>query len=71
MICNYFRVIHILIENIIIGNTQPDLDDDVLETSPEGLPKVLTSGTYRRPSGDSQRSNTKINKFMKKIVFQK
>ena len=33
--------------------------------------KVLTSETYKEPSGDSQGNNTKIDDFRKKIVFQK
>ena len=40
MIRNYFWVIHITIEKIIIGNTQPAHDDP--GTSPEGSLKVLT-----------------------------
>ena len=47
---NYFRVIHITIEKIIIGNTQPA---HVPEKFPEGPLKVLTFGTYRKPSGKS------------------
>ena len=31
--------------------------------------KVLTSGTSRGPSGDSQGTNTKINDLMKKLFF--
>ena len=57
MICKYFQVIHIIIEKIIIGNTQPG--QDVLGTSPEGILKVLKSGIYRGPSGDSQGTNKK------------
>ena len=64
MICNYFRI-----EKIIIGNTQPA--HDVQGTSPESLLKVLTSGTYRGPSGDSQGTNTKTDDFMKKLFFRK
>ena len=63
MIRNYFRVIRIIIEKIIIGNTQPA--HDVLATSSEGPLKILTSKTYRGPSGDSQRTNTKIDDFIK------
>ena len=40
MIPNYFCVIHITIEKIIIGNTQPAHDDP--GTSPEGNLKILT-----------------------------
>ena len=40
MIRNYFWVIHITIEKIIIGNTQPAHSDP--GTSPEGSLKVLT-----------------------------
>ena len=68
MICNYFRMIHITIEKIITGNTQPA--HNVLGTSLEGALKVLTPGTYRRPSGDSQETNTKIDDFMKKLFFR-
>ena len=45
MIRTYFRVKHIMMEKIIIGNTQTALD--VPKASPEGFLKVLTSGTYR------------------------
>ena len=64
----YFRVIHITIEKIIIGNTHPA--HDVLGKSPEGPLKVLTSGTCRGPSGNSQGTNTKIDDFMKKLFFR-
>ena len=40
MIRNYFWVIHITVEKIIIGNTQPAQDDP--ETSAEGLQNFLT-----------------------------
>ena len=69
MIRNYLRLTHIIIEKIIIGNTQPA--HDVLGTSPEGPLKILTSETYRAPSGDSQGTNTKIDDFMKKLLFRK
>ena len=36
----------------------------VLETFPEGSLKVLTSGSYRGPSGGSQGTNTKIDDLM-------
>ena len=68
MIRNYFRVIHITINKIIIGNTQPA--HDVPGTYPEGLLKVLTSGTYKGPSGNSQGTYTKIDSFMKKLFFR-
>ena len=32
--------------------------------------KVLTSGTYREPSGDSQGTNTKIDDLMIKLYFR-
>ena len=67
MIRNYFQVMHIIIEKIIIGNTKPAYD--VLGTSPEGSLKVLTSETYSGLSGDSQETNTKIDDFMKKLFF--
>ena len=68
MIRNYFRVIHITVNKIIIENTQPA--HDVPGTYPEGLLKVLTSGTYKGPSGNSQGTNTKIDNFMKKLFFR-
>ena len=63
MIRKYFRI-----GKIIIGNTQPA--QDVPGTSPESLLKVLTSGTYRGLSGDSQGTNAKIDDFMKKLFFR-
>ena len=68
MIRNYFRVIYILIENIVIGNTQPA--HDVPGRSSEGLLKYLKSETCRGLSGDSQRTNTKIDDFKKKLFFR-
>ena len=68
MIRNYFRVIHIIVEKIIIGNTQ--LAHDVPGKSPEGLLMVLRSGTYKSPSEDSEGTNTKIDDFMKKLFFR-
>ena len=70
MVRNYFRVIHssVTIEKIIIGNTQPA--HDVRGMSPEGPLKLLTSGTYRVLSGDSQGTNTKIYDFVKKLFFR-
>ena len=58
---------HVIIEKIIVEKTQPV--HDVLGTSPEGPLKVLTFETYRKPSGDSQMTNTKIDDFMKKLFF--
>ena len=68
MIRNYFRLIYINIEKIIIGNTQPA--HDVLGTYPEDpsvlkVLKALTSGTYKGPSEDFQGTNTKIDDFLK------
>ena len=63
MIRNYFQVMHIIVEKIIKGNTQ--LVQDVPGTSPEGPLKVLISGTYKGPSGDSQGANTKLDGFEK------
>ena len=63
MMRNYFRVMHITSEKIIIGNTQQA--GDVLGTSAEDTLKFLTSGTYRAPSGGSQGTNKKIDDFMK------
>ena len=68
MIHNYFRVIYILIEKTVIGNTQPT--HDVPGASPEGLLKVLKPETCRGLSGDSQWANKKIDNFMKKLFFR-
>ena len=38
--------------------------------SPEGSLKVLTSGTYKGSSGDSQGTNTKTEELMKKLFFK-
>ena len=32
---------------------------------------ILTSGTYKRPSEDTQGSNTKTNNFIKKLFFRR
>ena len=65
MIRNYIWVIHIIIEMIIIGNTQPA--HGTLGTSPESLLKVLATGTYGRASGDQYKNWW----FYEKNVFQK
>ena len=53
MIQNYFWLMHITIEKIIIGNTQPAHDNP--GTSPEGFPKgpsvKTTKETTRDPEG--------------------
>ena len=49
MIPNYFCVIHITIEKIIIGNTQPAHDDP--GTSPKGPNVKPTRETTRDPQG--------------------
>ena len=49
MIRNYFWVIHITIEKIIIGNTQPAHDDP--GTSPKGPNVKPTRETTRDPQG--------------------
>ena len=67
MIRNYFRVIHITVEKTFIWNTLPA---HVTGTSPEGPLKVLTSETYKEPSGNSQGTNTKTDDFMKKMFFR-
>ena len=58
MIRSYFWVTYILIEKIVIGNTQAAYD--VLETSPESLLKVLKSesrrGTFSELSGDQYKN---------------
>ena len=48
--------------------TQPALDNP--GTFPEGPLKVLTSETYRGPSGDSQGCNTKIYDILIKLYFR-
>ena len=49
-------------------HTQPG--HDIPGTSPEGPLKVLTSETYRGPSGDPQRINAKTDNLMKKLLFR-
>ena len=44
---------------------------DIPGKSPEDPLKVLTSGTFRGPSGDSQVANTKTDGLMKKLLFRK
>ena len=39
-------------------------------TSPKGPLKILTSRTYKGPSGDSQGTKTKIDDLMKKLIFR-
>ena len=68
MIRNYFRVIHIIVEKIIVENTQPV--QGVPGTFPEGFLKVLTSGTYKGPDGDAG-DQYKNWWFYEKSVFQK
>ena len=65
MIRNYFQLIYILIEKIVIGNTQAA--HDVPGTSPEGLLKVLKPETCRGLSGDQYKNLS----FYEQIVFQK
>ena len=42
---------------------------NVSGTSPEGPLKVLTFRTYRKPSGDSQGTNTNIDDLINKNDF--
>ena len=65
---NYFWLIHITIEKIIIGSTQ--LTHDVLGTSPEGPLKVLTSGTYRGPFRGISEDSSKFDDFIEKLLFR-
>ena len=58
----------IVVKFLIFCTTQPARD--VPGTSPEGPLKVLTSGTSRGPSGDSQGTNPKIDDLMKKLFFR-
>ena len=60
MIHNYFQVIHITIEKIIIGNTQ----------SAHDVPGTFLEGSLKVSSGDSQGTNTKFDDFMKKLFFR-
>ena len=53
---------------LILNPTQ--LAHDVRWTAPQGSLKVLTSGTYRGPSEDSQWTDTKVDEFMKKLCFR-
>ena len=53
---------------IFIGYSQRT--HGIPRTSYEGLIRVLTSGTYRRPSGDSQGTNTKTDDLMIKLCFR-
>ena len=69
MIRNYFRVIHITIEKIIIGNTQPA--HDIPGTSPEGPLNVLTSGTYKWTFRGLSGDQYKTWWIYEKNVFQK
>ena len=48
----------------------PQLARDVPGTYPEGPLNVLTSGTSKGPSGDSQGTNAKIDDLMKKLFFR-
>ena len=50
-----------------VNNTQTA--HDVLGTSPEGPLNALKTETYRGTSGDSQGTNTKIDKLIKKMFF--
>ena len=53
---------------ILEGSSQPA--HDVSGTSPEGPLKVVTSGTYRGPSGDPQGTNIKNDNLVKKLFFR-
>ena len=68
IIHNYFWVINITINKIMIRNNQPA--HEVPGTSLEGPQKILTSRTYKGPSGDSQETNTKIDVLMKKLFLR-
>ena len=50
--------------NGLLLSIKSQLAHDVPRTSPEGPLKVLTSGTYKGPSGDPQGTNTRINNLM-------
>ena len=51
-----------------LSPTQPE--NYALGMSPEGSLKVLTSGTYKGSSGDSQGTNTKTDELTKKLFFK-
>ena len=53
-----------------IWNALSQPSHDVPGTSPEDPLQVLTSGTYRGPSGDSQGTNTKTDDLMKNLFFR-
>ena len=64
MIRNYFRVIHITIEKIIIENTHLAQNDP--GTSPESHLDFLTK-TYKGPLGDFSTANKLRNNY---VVFR-
>ena len=59
-----------MIADIMTNKNFPQPACGVLETSFEGVLKVLMSGTYRETSGDSQWTNTKIDDLMKRLFFR-
>ena len=67
MIHNYIPVIHITIGMISIGNTQPAHDEPRI--SLEGPLKILTFGAYKKPSGNSKGTNTKIDSPCIRYLF--
>ena len=67
MICNYFHMMHIKIEKIIIGNTQPVLENDLPQTSPEGSNVRDLQGIFTGHSG----GQCKIWRFYEKTVYRK
>ena len=54
----------------IKGKLLTQITRDDSGTSPEGPLKVLTSKISRRPSGDSQGTNKKIDNLMKTVFFR-
>ena len=60
----------ILIHNFHVKNIISQPARDVPWTSPKGPLKVLTSGTSRGPSGNSQETIKKIDDFLKKGFFR-
>ena len=64
----FYRGEYTLKEYTLKEYTQPA--HDVPGTSPEGPQKVLTSGTYRGPSGNPQGTKIKTDNLMKKLFFR-
>ena len=55
---------------LLMIKTLTQLTHNVPGTSPEVPLKILTSGTYRGPSGNSQGTNIKTDDLMKNLCFR-